>query len=59
MGGSFGGKESRSEFVSCIAAAGAHLTGRPVHLKLDRRTDMQITGHRHSVYAEYKAGASK
>lgn len=59
LGGGFGGKESRSMFLSCVAALGAHLSGRPVRLSLDREVDMQITGHRHSFFAKYKAGASK
>lgn len=59
MGGGFGGKETRSVFLSCVAAVGAHLSGRPVRLSLDREVDMQITGHRHSFFAKYKAGASK
>ncbi|CAN0066440.1 unnamed protein product [Sphacelaria rigidula] len=59
MGGGFGGKETRSVFLSCVVALGAHLTGRPVRLSLDRDVDMQITGHRHAFVAKYKAGVNK
>lgn len=59
MGGGFGGKETRSVFLSCVAALGAHVTGRPVRLSLDRDVDMQITGHRHAFMAQYKAGVNK
>ncbi|CBJ27195.1 conserved unknown protein [Ectocarpus siliculosus] len=59
MGGGFGGKETRSVFLSCVAALGAHLTKRPVRICLDRDVDMQITGHRHAYLAKYKAGATK
>ena len=44
MGGGFGGKETRSIFLSCIAALGAKKTGRPVRLVLDRDVDMALTG---------------
>lgn len=59
MGGSFGGKETRSMFLSCVAALAAHVTGRPVRLCVDRDVDMQITGHRHAFLARYTAGATK
>ncbi|CAM9133378.1 unnamed protein product [Ascophyllum nodosum] len=59
LGGGFGGKQSRSVFLSCVAAFGAHLTRRPVRLSLDRDVDMQITGHRHAFVGRYRAGASK
>eukprot|EP00752_Nemacystus_decipiens_P001718 g1661.t2 len=59
MGGGFGGKETRSVFLSCVAALAAHVTHRPVRINLDRDVDMQITGHRHAFLAKYKAGATK
>ncbi|KAG5177145.1 putative xanthine dehydrogenase [Tribonema minus] len=59
MGGGFGGKETRSVFISCAAALAAHVTGRPVNIMLDRDVDMQTTGQRHAFTAKYKAGASK
>ena len=40
MGGGFGGKETRSVFVSCAAAVAAKASGRPVRLTLSRDVDM-------------------
>jgi len=57
MGGAFGGKETRSVFVSAAAAVAAKLTNRPVRVTLNRDTDMAITGGRHAFLAKYKAGA--
>lgn len=57
MGGGFGGKETRSVFISCTAALAAHLTQRPVRISLDRDVDMHITGQRHAFLARYKAAA--
>ena len=59
MGGGFGGKETRSVFVSCTAALAAHLTQRPVRVSLDRDVDMLITGQRHAFVARYKAAATR
>ncbi len=58
MGGGFGGKETQSHPVAAIAALGAHLTGRPVLVRLDRRRDMTITGKRHPFLARYEVGFS-
>jgi xanthine dehydrogenase molybdopterin-binding subunit B len=52
MGGGFGGKETRSVFISCTAALAAHLTGRAVRVTLDRDVDMLITGQRHAFVAK-------
>jgi xanthine dehydrogenase/oxidase len=52
MGGGFGGKETRSVFISCTAALAAHLTQRPVRVTLDRDVDMLITGQRHAFVAK-------
>ena len=43
-------------FFSCTAAAAlaARQLGKPVRVQLDRHEDMQIIGHRHPFYAEYK-----
>lgn len=59
MGGGFGGKETRSVFVSCTAALAAHLTRRPVRVSLDRDVDMHITGQRHAFVAKYRAAATR
>jgi len=57
MGGGFGGKETRSVFISVAAAVACKLTNRPVRLTLNRDTDMMITGGRHSFLSKYKASA--
>ena len=48
-GGAFGGKAR----IQCayLAAAAAAKFGAPVRLVLERREDMEITGHRHEVIA--------
>lgn len=56
LGGGFGGKETRSLFISAAAAVTAQATGRPVRLILDRDTDMLVSGTRHAFLARYKAG---
>lgn len=56
MGGAFGGKESQASNVAVLAALGAHFTGRPVKLRLDRATDMGTTGKRHPWQSRYRAG---
>lgn len=49
MGGGFGGKESQASQWACLAALGAHITGRPCKLRLDRDDDMIMTGKRHDM----------
>lgn len=56
MGGAFGGKESQSAQVACLAAVAATLLGRPVKLRLDRDDDMQITGKRHDFHLSWDVG---
>ncbi|MAW26196.1 MAG: xanthine dehydrogenase molybdopterin binding subunit [Gammaproteobacteria bacterium] len=56
MGGAFGGKESQAAHFAMLAALGAHLTGLPVKLRLDRDDDMRITGKRHDFLVNYKVG---
>ena len=58
MGGGFGGKESQASQVACLAALGAHHTGRPVKLWLNREQDMGWTGKRHPFWSAYRAGFS-
>lgn len=55
LGGGFGGKETRSLFISAAAAVAAQTAKRPVRLILDRDTDMLLTGTRHAFLAHYKA----
>lgn len=54
MGGGFGGKETRSIFVSCAAAVAAQKHKRAVRLALDRDDDMLMTGGRHPFLGKYK-----
>lgn len=56
MGGGFGGKESQSSLIACIAAVLAHKTKRPVKLRLDRDDDMIMTGKRHDFHVAYDVG---
>lgn len=56
MGGGFGGKETQAAGTACLAALAAHLTGRPVKMRLSRQDDMMITGKRHPFYIRYDVG---
>ncbi len=56
MGGAFGGKESQATMIAGIAALLAWQTGRPVKLRLDRDTDMVVTGKRHDFLLRWKVG---
>jgi|EP00505_MAST-04D_sp_SCG-Rhode-Island_P001000 xanthine dehydrogenase/oxidase len=59
MGGGFGGKETRSVFLSSAVALAAHALRVPVRTNLDRDVDMWITGGRHPFIGKYKVGAMK
>jgi len=59
MGGGFGGKETRSVFISCTAAVAAHALNRPVKINIERDVDMLITGQRHAFMVNYRGGATK
>lgn len=52
-GGAFGAKATRNLPHAAAAAVAAKVLGRPVRLTLDRATDMQLTGGRHAMEAEY------
>lgn len=54
IGGGFGGKETRSAFLSAAAAVPSYLLNRPIKITLDRDVDMMITGQRHSFLGKYK-----
>ncbi|OSX71439.1 hypothetical protein BU14_0533s0004, partial [Porphyra umbilicalis] len=55
LGGGFGGKETRSVYVSAAAAVGAAVTGRAVKIILGRSADMAGSGTRHAFLAHYRA----
>eukprot|EP00300_Choanocystis_sp_HF-7_P021075 c20731_g1_i2.p1 GENE.c20731_g1_i2~~c20731_g1_i2.p1 ORF type:complete len:1155 (+),score=277.93 c20731_g1_i2:26-3490(+) len=59
LGGGFGGKETRSVFVSCALSVVARKTGRAVRVMLDRDHDMIMTGTRAPFIGKYKVGFSK
>lgn len=56
MGGAFGGKESQATQWATLAALGAHITGHPCKIRLDRDDDMIMTGKRHDFRIDYAAG---
>jgi xanthine dehydrogenase large subunit len=56
MGGGFGGKESQAAQWAALAALAAHVTGRPAKCRLDRDDDMIMTGKRHDMQVDYRAG---
>jgi xanthine dehydrogenase large subunit len=56
MGGGFGGKESQAAQWAALAALGARITGRPVKCRLDRDDDMIMTGKRHDMRIDWRAG---
>ncbi|MEM7613322.1 MAG: xanthine dehydrogenase molybdopterin binding subunit, partial [Pseudomonadota bacterium] len=56
MGGAFGGKESQPSLIACAAAILTRKTGAAVKLRLDRDSDMIITGKRHDFVSHYEVG---
>ncbi|MHA6326901.1 xanthine dehydrogenase molybdopterin binding subunit [Roseivivax sp. CAU 1753] len=56
MGGGFGGKESQGNALAIACAIVAARTGRPAKMRYDRDDDMTITGKRHDIRIEYRAG---
>ncbi|RLN49926.1 hypothetical protein BBJ29_001688 [Phytophthora kernoviae] len=59
IGGGFGGKETRSVFITCAAAVAARVMKRPVKCLLERHVDMLTTGGRHPFYSKYKVGVKR
>ena len=53
LGGGFGGKQNRSVFIGAMAALAAKKSRRPVSIKFDRKTDMQMVGKRHPHISDY------
>ncbi len=56
LGGGFGGKESNASWIGAAAALAAVKTGRPVKLRLPRKTDMAVTGKRHPFLFRWDVG---
>lgn len=59
MGGAFGGKESQATLIAGVAAVLADHTGRPVKLRLDRDSDMILTGKRHPFHISWEVGTDE
>ncbi len=59
MGGGFGGKETRSIYVSAACAVAAFKLRRPVRMILDRDVDFATSGARHAFRGNYKIGFDK
>ncbi|KXS19430.1 xanthine dehydrogenase [Gonapodya prolifera JEL478] len=56
MGGGFGGKESRSVFLTCALAVASKKLNAPVRCMLTREEDMTISGMRHPFRGDYRVG---
>ena len=56
MGGAFGGKESQGNALAVACAVMARATGRPCKMRYDRDDDFLITGKRHDIRIDYRAG---
>jgi xanthine dehydrogenase/oxidase len=56
IGGSYGGKDTRSIPLACAVALAAKRSCRPVRAMLDRYEDMSSTGTRHPFLGKYKIG---
>lgn len=56
MGGGFGGKESQGNALAIACAVVAARTGRPAKMRYDRDDDFMVTGKRHDIRIDYRAG---
>ncbi|GLS85685.1 xanthine dehydrogenase molybdopterin binding subunit [Cypionkella aquatica] len=56
MGGGFGGKESQGNALAIACAIAARDLNRPCKMRYDRDDDMMITGKRHDLRINYRAG---
>lgn len=54
MGGSFGGKITRSGQIACACALACHLLGRTVRLPMNLESSMNAIGKRFSALADYE-----
>ena len=59
LGGGFGGKESQATIFACISALATYKLKHPVKLRLDRKTDMTVSGKRHDFQVRYNVGFSE
>ncbi|KAJ1560073.1 hypothetical protein HK096_010116 [Nowakowskiella sp. JEL0078] len=56
LGGGFGGKETRSVFLSCAVAVAANKLQKPIRYMLSREEDMVLSGMRHPFLGKYRVG---
>ena len=56
LGGGFGGKESQATIFAAMSALGAHITLRPVKIRLNRDHDMTASGKRHNFKVYFNVG---
>ncbi|XP_062544110.1 aldehyde oxidase 3-like [Armigeres subalbatus] len=54
LGGSYGGKASRSAFVACACALAAHLSKRPVRMILTMEDNIAAIGKRYGCHSKYE-----
>lgn len=54
LGGGFGGKETKSNFLILPLVIAAKILNRPVRMMLDRDEDIVMTGGRHPFLFKYK-----
>eukprot|EP01080_Neovahlkampfia_damariscottae_P005713 gene5713-9533_t len=59
IGGGFGGKETRTNPLSAVAAVAAKDLNQPIRLILNRDSDFCFSGHRHPFFGKYKVGVKK
>ncbi|KXJ82609.1 hypothetical protein RP20_CCG012771 [Aedes albopictus] len=58
LGGSYGGKASRSVFVACACALAAHLSKRPVRMVLSLEDNLAAIGKRYGCHSKYEVSFS-
>ena len=56
VGGAFGGKETQATRWACLAAMAAVALGRPAECRLDRESDLAMTGKRHPMETSWEVG---
>ncbi|KAL3841842.1 hypothetical protein ACJMK2_019941 [Sinanodonta woodiana] len=56
LGGAYGAKITRNHWISAACGLAAFLTNRPVKLKMDLKTNMEMIGGRFPYRADYTVG---
>ncbi|CAB3987357.1 xanthine dehydrogenase-like, partial [Paramuricea clavata] len=57
-GGAYGGKIIRASANSTACAVAAYVTNRPVRLRMNFKTNMEMVGKRFPYLAKYKVGVT-